>query len=709
MLDKIAFHLTRKPKLVLAIAMALLVPCIMGSVATRINYDILTYLPQQLESSQGEKLLEEPFHDAATTMLIVEDMPAAYSNDLLENIKQIPGVSNAVWVSNLVGIQIPTDFLPDSLRQTFYSGDSTMMIIQYDKPGASEETMAAIDQVRSVCNEKCFLAGFSVVIKDTKDLVDKELPVYVGLAVVLSLAAMSLTLESTVLPLVLLANIGLAIMYNMGTNIFLGQISYITKAIAAVLQLGVTMDYSIFLYRRFEEEREHYEDKRDAMASAIKAAFTSLSGSSLTTIAGFLALCFMQLTLGRDIGIVMAKGVILGVASVILVLPAMVLVFDKQIEKHMHKTLLPSFDRLNGGIIRRRKAFVLLFLLLFAPFVYAQKHAGVYYKLDEALPQNMASIVANNKLKNDYNMATTHFIVLSDQVPSADMSKMETSIRAVDGVTSVLSYHTLTGSGIPDFFVPDDLRDMLKQGGYQLMMVNSDAPTASDAVANQLDQIGAIVKTYDPKAMITGEAALTKDLISTSAVDFKRTNLISLGAILLIVAMVFQSLTVPLVLVSTIELAIFINQGIPYFTGATIPFVAPTIIGCVQLGATVDYAILITTRFREELQKGKDRQEAIRIAATAADPSIITSSLVLFCATLGVGLVSRIEIISSICIMLARGALISAAVSIFILPSILCVFEPLFNKTSLHWRVPKGSGTAKSFAAKLIPAEAKEK
>ena len=686
LLDKIAYYLTRKPKLVLAIALGLVIPAVIGTVATRINYDILTYLPQNLESSQGEKLLEEPFHDAATTMLIVEDMPAAYTNNLLNSIKKVPGVSNAVWISNLVGIQIPTDFLPDNLRQTFYSGDSTMMVIQYDEPGASEETMEAIDQIRGICNEKCFLAGFSVVIKDTKDLVDHELPIYVALAVILSLAAMSLTLESTVLPLVLLANIGLAIIYNMGTNIFMGEISYITKAIAAVLQLGVTMDYSIFLYRRFEEERCHYDDKRDAMAKAIKAAFVSLSGSSLTTIAGFLALCFMQLTLGRDIGIVMAKGVILGVGSVILILPAMVLVFDKQIEKHMHKSLLPDFSRLNASIIRHRKIYALLFLLLIAPAIYSQSHAGVYYKLDEALPQTMGSIVANNKLKDDYNMATSHFIVLSDDITASDMNRMETAIKNVDGVTSLLSYHSLTGSGIPDFFIPEDIRDMLKQGGYQLMMVNSDDPTASDAVAQQIDQINKIVKTYDPNAMITGEAALTKDLISTSAVDFKVTNYISVAAIFLIIAAVFQSVSIPLVLVSAIELAIFINQGVSYFTGATVPFVAPTIIGCIQLGATVDYAILITTRFREELRKGKERKEAIRISATASDPAIITSALVLFCATLGVSIVSKIEIISSICVMLARGALISAVVSIFILPPILCLCEPVFERTSRNWR-----------------------
>lgn len=697
MINKIAHGLTRRPKLVVAIAVALLIPALLGAAGTRINYDLLTYLPQNLPSSQGEQLLEEPFHDAATSMLIVEDMPAAYTNSLLETIQKIPGVSNAVWVSNLVGIQIPTEMIPDNLREMFYSGDSTMMIIQYDKPAASEETMEAIGQVRAACNEKCFLAGFSVVIKDTRDLVDKELPVYVGLAVALSLAAMLLTLESTVLPVVFLLCIGLAILYNFGTNIFLGQISYITKAIAAVLQLGVTMDYSIFLYRRYLEERSKHEDKRDAMAQAIVAAFTSLSGSSLTTIAGFLALCFMQLSLGRDIGIVMAKGVVLGVACVILVLPAMLLLFDKQIEKHVHKTLLPSFERVNRGIIHNRKKFVALFLLLFIPFVYAQNHTSVYYKLDTSLPQDMPSIVANQKMKNDYDMATTHFIVLRDDLPSSSMNELEKQIRNLDGITSVVSYHSVLGTGIPDFFIPDAVKNMLKQGGYQVVMVNSSYNTATNQVSKQLDQMGDLVKNYDSNAYITGEAALTNDLIHISAVDFKVTNYISVAAIFLIIAIVFQSFTVPVVLVSAIELAIFINQGIPYFTGTVIPFVSPTIIGCIQLGATVDYAILMTTRFREEIREGKDRKEAIRIAATVSDPSILTSSLVLFCATMGVSMISDIEIIGSICTMLARGALISAIVSIFIMPSLLCVCEPLFAKTSRNWRTlpaPRGKKDA---------------
>ncbi len=686
MLEKIAHWLTRRPKLVVLIAVLMLIPSAIGFVATRINYDILTYLPQDLESSKGEQLLEEPFHMAATSMLIVEGMPASYTNDLIAKIKDVPGVSNAVWLSNLVGIQIPTDMLPASFRDIFFSGEGTMMIIQYDHPGASAETMNAISRIRSICNEKCFLAGFSVVIKDTKDLVDKELPVFVALAVVLALGAMLLTLESSVLPLILLVNIGLAIAYNFGTNVFLGEISYITKAIAAVLQLGVTMDYSIFLYHRYEDERSNYGDRRDAMAQAIVAAFRSLSGSSVTTIAGFLALCFMRLTLGRDIGIVMAKGVMLGVATVILVLPALILLFDKQIDKHRHKQLLPSMTFINRFVLRHRVFFIVLTVLLFLPSVYAQNHAGVYYKLDESLPRELPSIIGNEKLKDEIDMATSHFVVLRDDIPSTDMAEMEDQLEALPGITGVVSYHAMLGTGIPDFFIPDAVKDMLKQDGYQMVMVNSSYDTASDAVAEQLNRMKTIVKSFDPNAMITGEAAMTEDLISTTSVDFAVTNYISIAAIFLIIAIVFQSISVPFALVATIELAIFLNQGVPYFTGTAVPFVAPTVISCVQLGATVDYAILMTSRFQEELRKGKDRVEAALIAADTSDTSIITSALVMFCATLGVSFVSSIDLIGSICIMLARGALISAAVCIFLMPAILCVCEPVFNRTSRHWR-----------------------
>ncbi|MCI5625163.1 MAG: MMPL family transporter [Clostridiales bacterium] len=689
MLEKIAHRLTRKPKLVALIAVLMLIPSLIGYVSTRVNYDILTYLPQDLESAQGMNLLEEPFHMAATSMLIVEDMPAGYTNELINEIKNVPGVSNAVWLSNMVGVQIPTSMIPENFRDIFFSGDATMMIIQYEKAGASEETMDAIQQVRALCNEKCFLAGFSVVIKDTRDLVDKELPIFVTLAVLLAMVAMALTMESTVLPLVLIANIGIAVVYNFGTNIFLGEISYITKAIAAVLQLGVTMDYSVFLYRRYEEELANYDDRRDAMAQAILAAFRSLSGSSLTTVAGFLALCFMRLTLGRDIGVVMVKGVLLGVATVILVLPAIILLADKQIDKHQHKTILPDFTGLNRFVLKHRVVFVVLALLVALPAYYAQNHATMYYKLDESLPRDLPSIVGNTKLKDEFDMATSHFILLRDDVSASDMNDMEQRLEDVPGITSILSYHSLLGTGIPDFFIPDEVKDMLKQDGLQMMMVNSSCETASDEAAEQLAAMTEIVKAYDPDAMITGEAAMTNDLIETTAVDFQVTNYISIIAIFVLVMLVFKSLSIPVVLVATIELAIFLNQGVPYFTGTEVPFVAPTVISCIQLGATVDYAILMTSRFQEELQAGKNRHEAALIAATSSDASIITSALVLFCATLGVSFVTSIDLIGAICVMLARGAVISAVVSIFVLPALLCVCEPVFNKTTLYWRKAK--------------------
>ena len=697
MLDKIAHWLTRKPKLVALVAILLLIPSALGYVATRVNYDILSYLPQDLPSAQGEKLLEDPFHMAATSMLMVDGMPAGYSNQLINKIKKVPGVSNAIWLSNMVGIQIPVELIPASFRDIFFSGSATMMIIQYEYPGASDETMEAIDQIRALCNEKCFLAGFSVVVRDTCAIMDQELPVFVALAVVLALAVMLLTLESFALPLVFLAGIGMAIVYNFGTNIFLGEIPYITKAIAAVLQLGVTMDYSIFLYHRYMEERKHYDDIRDAMAQAIVAAFRSLSGSSATTIAGFLALCFMQMTLGKNIGLVMAKGVVLGIATVIFVLPSLVLIFDKYIVRFAHRPFLPSMHRINAFVIRHRRAFAVLMLLLVAPAWYSQNHTTMYYKLDESLPRELPSIVSNEKLKKDFDMAVSHFILLRDDLTPAQMSDIETRMEEVPGVTSVLSYHKILGTGIPDFFIPEDVRDILKQGGYQMMMVNSNREPATDSVAQQLDQMQAILNDHDPNAMITGEGAMYRDLIETMNVDIMVTNIISIAAIFLIIAIVFKSISIPAVLVATIELAIVINQGMSYFTGAEVCFIAPCIISCIQLGATVDYAILMTSRFQDELRAGRDRLEAIQIAADSSDTSIITSALVLFAATLGVSFVSSIDLIGAICTMLARGAFISALVSIFLMPAVLCVCEPLFQKTSLHWRTnpPEKKGRKK--------------
>ena len=685
MIERFAHILTRKPALVVLIALALLVPSVIAYIATPVNYDILTYLPADLDSTHGMDLLEEPFHMAATSMLIVENMPSGYTNELTEEIQKVPGVSNAVWLSNVVGVQIPTEFIPQQYRDMFYSGDGTMMIIQYEHPGASDETMNAIQQIRRLCNEKCFLAGFSVVVEDTRELVDQEMPLFVGLAVLLALIAMSLTMESWILPFVLLVNIGIAVIYNFGTNFLMGQISYITKAIAAVLQLGVTMDYSVFLYHAYEQEKPRFEDHKDAMAAAVVTAFRSLTGSSLTTIAGFLALCFMRFTLGKDIGIVMAKGVVLGVATVILVLPSLLLLADKWVAKWHHKPLIPDLEGLNERTIRRRWVFVLIAAILFVPAVYAKNNAAVYYKLDESLPQDLPSIVANHRLKDEFGMSVSHFAIVSDDLTAAQLSEMEGRIEAVEGVTDLISYHKLLGSGIPEFFVPEELRSMVKAGGHQLMMINSEYDTASDEVSQQVAQLRTILKDYDPDAMLTGEAVLTDDLIVTTAVDFRTTNYISMAAIFLIIAIVFKSVTVPLVLVAVIELAIFINLGIPYFTGSEVAFITPTVISCVQLGATVDYAILMTSRFQDELRAGKDRFEAIRIAAKASDPAIITSSLVMLCATLGVSFVSSIDLIGSICTMLARGSVISAVMSIVFLPAILCAAEPLFRRTSYKW------------------------
>lgn len=710
MLEKIAHHLTRKPKRVILIAVLMLIPSVLGAALTRINYDILSYIPQDMDSAKGEALLEDPFQMAATTMLIVEGMPPEYTHQLQQQVEQVPGVSSAIWLSSLAGIQFPQEMMPESIRDVFFSGDSTMMIVQYDKPGASGETMQAIDRVRALCNQKCFLAGFSVFIRDTKSLISKEMPLYVVMAAVLSTIAMCVTMESWLLPVALMLSIGLAILYNFGSNLFMGEISFITQAIAAVLQLGVTMDYSIFLYDRYMEEIAHFDDRRDAMAVSIVSAFKSLSGSSMTTIAGFLALCFMRLTLGRDIGLVMAKGVVLGIVTVILVLPSILLVMDRSIQKYRHPCVRLNTTGLNAFIARHSKGFVVLFLLLFVPALYSNSHTMMYYKLDESVPQDMPSILSNNKLKDDFGMASTHFIVLRDDLDRGSMVELEEAIEALPGITSMVAYDKLLPSGIPDFFIPQDIKKLCKQEGYQMLMVNSSYVTASDAVAQQLNDLDALLKSYDPNAYITGEAAMTKDLIEVADVDFKTTNYLSILAILVLVSIAFKSLSIPVLLVATIELAICINQGIPYFTGTEVAFITPTVIGCIQLGATVDYAILMTSRFQEELQKGRDRHQAIQNAANAADVSILTSALVFFCSTLGVSLISTMDLIRSICLMLSRGAIISALVCMFILPSVLVVFEPVIAKTTLHWRAPKPPKAPKTPAlpqpAEPQPAEA---
>ena len=703
MLEKIAKLLTRKFAVVLAAAVLLLAPSVVGELNTQVNYDILSYLPQELDSAKGQEILEDPFQMAAVNMLVVENMPERYVSDLRQQIEQVPGVSKALWIDQMLDISVPPEILPQNVRDIFFAGDSTLLIIQYEKPGASQQTMDAIDQIRALCNKQCHLAGVSVFLKDTKDLVMGEMPIYLVVAVVLSMLALFVTNEAVVLPVVFISGIGFAIVYNMGTNVILGQVSYITKAIAAILQLGVTTDYAIFLLHRYQEEKPLHADRRDAMASAIVSAFVSLSGSSLTTIAGFLALCFMQLGLGKDIGLVMAKGVLLGVLTVVTVLPSIILWFDKPIEKYRHRTLLPSFEPLNRRIIRHSKAWVLVFLLLIGPAYYAQSRTQVYYNIDQSLPADLPSTVATDKLKTQFNMATTHFILVDDNLPAYQLQEMTRRIKAVDGIEAVIAYNEFLGPAVPEDFLPQEILEMCKQGGWQLMMVNSSYKAATPEEAQQSNERTSIIKSYDPGALLTGEGAMTKDLTETCDVDIQVTNVISIAAILVIVGLCFHSVSVPVILVAAIELSIFLNCGLSAVTGQVIPFISPIVINCIQLGATVDYAILMTTRFREELQNGRSKEDAILIAANTSDPAILTSALVLFCATIGVSLISRMEIIRSLCQMLARGAVISALVSIFLLPSLLVVCEGLIAKTSRWWRTPKPA-KSRSLPAP-VPAE----
>ncbi len=689
MLEKIAKLLTRKFSVVILLAVLLLIPSVIGELSTDVNYDILSYLPEDLDSSKGQQILEDPFHMAAVNMLVVENMPEKYVSDLREQIEQVPGVSKALWIDKALDISVPPEILPDEIRNIFFSDTSTMIMVQYDKPGASTETMAAIDRIRSLSNKQCFLSGVSVFLKDTKDLVLSEMPIYMVAAVILSMIALLVTSESYFLPVVFILGIGCAILYNMGTNILLGEVSYITKAIAAILQLGVTTDYAIFLLNRYKEEKPKYADRRDAMASAIVSAFVSLSGSSLTTIAGFLALCFMQLGLGKDIGLVMAKGVLLGVITVVTILPSIIMMFEKVISKTEHRSLMPNFNGLNKRIIKHSKIFVVLFLLLLLPSYYLQSQTPVYYNIDQSLPADLPSTIATDKLKKQFNMATTHFIIVDDNLPSYKLKAMTDEIESVDGIEALISYDKFVGPMIPDNFIPQEIKDMCKKDGKQIIMVNSCYKAATNEESNQINEITRIIKSYDENALLTGEGAMTKDLTETCDIDIQVTNAISIIAILLIVGFCFKSISIPIILVAAIELSIFINCGISTLTGEVIPFISPIVINCIQLGATVDYAILMTTRFREELQNGNDKHQAILIAANTSDEAIITSALVLFCATFGVGMISKMEIIKSICMMLARGAIVSAIVSIFLLPSLLVNCESLIAKTSLCWRTAK--------------------
>ena len=683
-MKRIAKFIAYHPKTITIIAVLLLIPATIGYINTFVNYDILSYLPGDLDSVKGENELDETFNSASMSFLVIEDMPSKDVAALKEKIAKVDNVSSVIWVNDIADISIPQEIIPQAVKDIFYSKDGkcTMMLIKYKYKAVTDETMKAIEDVRGLLNNQCFLSGMGVIMKDTRDLADSQAPIFIAIAIAIALVVMTFCMESWIEPWVLLAALCMAVVYNMGTNLIFGQISYITQCIAAILQLGVTMDYSVFLIDRFEEEKPKYADKRDAMASAIQGAFLSLSGSSLTTIFGFLALCFMNLSLGKDIGLVMAKGVVFGVLTVTIVLPALVLQCDKIIHKYRHRSFIPKFDKLNNFVINHKKVWVAIFVVLFIPSYIMQSNVNVYYSMDRMLPDDIGCIAALNKMKEEFNMATSHFIIVDDSLDASDLVKMENEIKGTAGVTNMVAYNSFVGSGIPDSMIPDDLKSIAKSGGRQMILVNTSYVAATDECNEQLTKINNIVKKYDKNGYVTGEGAMYKDLIDITDHDFKLTSVLSILSIFILIAIIFKSISIPTILVMSIELAIFVNKAISFATGTTLSFIAPTIIGCVQLGATVDYAILLTTRFREEMRNGHNKLDAIKIAANASDRSIFQSALVFFGATFGVFLTCDIKIVKEVCLLLARGSLISAGVIVFMLTPLLLVLEGLIEKTT---------------------------
>ena len=675
----------RVPILILSII--LLIPAVWGYVNTRINYDVLTYLPEDIETMQGQEIMTNDFGIGAFSMLMVDGMEDKEIVKLKEKVEKVDGVENVLWYDSLADISVPQSVLPSKLYDEYNTEDGTMMAVFFKDGTSSDETMKAITEIRKITGEQCFLSGMSAIVEDTKELAEKETPLYVLIAVALSALVLAITMESIFVPVLFLLSIGIAIVYNLGTNVFFGEISYITKALAAVLQLGVTMDYSIFLMHSYQEQQVRYNgDKERAMAHAISQTFSSVIGSSVTTVAGFIALCFMSFTLGKDIGIVMAKGVIFGVLVCVTVLPSMILCCDKLIEKTKHKPLLPDIGRISDKVTKRYVIYVVAFVILLFPAIYGNNHTGVYYNLDESLPKDLPSVIANTKLKEDYNMNTTHMILVDSSVAGSDVKKMSQEIEKVDGVKWVLGLDNLVGSGVPADMLPESVTGMLKNDKYQLLMVNSTYKVATDKVNKQIEQIDNIMDKYDKGAMLVGEGPLTKDLINITDTDFKRVSAVSIGIVFVIILLLFKSVTIPVILVGVIEFAIFVNMGIPFYTGTKLPFVASIVIGTIQLGATVDYAILMTTRYQRERSRGAGKFDAITTAHKFSAQSIIVSALSFFAATIGVGLYSNIDMISSLCILMARGALISMVVVVLILPSLFMVFDKIIVKTSKGFR-----------------------
>lgn len=688
-IEKLSEWITRHPKFIMTVALILLIPAIIGYLLTGVNYDILSYLPDDINSVQGEQILDESFHNASSAMLVIENFDDKDVVALKEKIMKIDGVTNVTWTDSVIDTTVPNSSLPSFLRKIFYStdGKSTLMLINFESASASGKTGTAIKEIRSLMNKQCFLSGMSAVLTDTKDLADSQAPIYIAFAIFLALVVMSFTMDSWVLPFVLLASLGIAVVYNMGTNLIFGEISFITKSIAAILQLGVTMDYSVFLIDRFDEEQRYTDNRSLAMGRAVAKTFTALMGSSLTTVFGFLAMCFMTLTLGFDIGIVMAKGVVFGIITVVTVLPSMVLLLYKPIYRFRHKRFVPKFNGLASFTTKHRRVFAIILLVLLVPAYLAQSNVSKYYDVVSGMPQDLDSIVALNKMKEEFNMANTHFVVIDDDVPDGKVNSMIQDIKEIDGIETVVALGEYVGAGIPKSIIPESVKSIAEKDGYQMMMINSDYSTGTDELNAQIDEMNNVISKYTDSGYLTGEGVLTKDLISIANNDFVVTSIISTVAIFILVAICFKSISIPCILVLMIELSIWINIGLSYLMGTEISFITPTVINCVQLGATVDYAILMTTRFREEIRSGKDKKTAIHDAAASSCTSIFQSALVFFSATIGVYFICDIKMIKEICELLARGSFISAIMIMLVLPPVLYILEGVINKTTYKWRV----------------------
>lgn len=672
------------------LALILLIPSVIGYIRTRVNYDVLYYLPEEIETMKGQDILVEEFGTGAYSMFICEGMDNKDVAALKQQIENVEHVSKVVWYDSFVDLSFPVEMIPDEIRDVFQTEDSTMMFIIFETTTSADETMDAIEEIRSLAGKQCFLSGMSAIVTDTKNLAESEVTIYVVIAVILSSIVLALTMESWLIPVLFLLSIGMAILYNMGTNIFMGEISYITKALSAVLQLGVTMDYSIFLWHSYQEQLQKYgEDHKEAMAQAIAATIKSVVGSSITTIAGFIALCFMSFTLGLDLGVVMTKGVIFGVIGCVTILPAMIMIFDKALEKTKHRQFIPDFPKVTEFVTKHHVVLAILFVALFIPFAYFQGHTKVYYNLDQTLPEELESRQANIKLEEEFDMGAAHMILVDSGLEDKEKRAMIAEMEQVDGVKKVLGIESIVGPALPQSMIPDDVKEILETENYEMMLIMNEYQVASDEVNEELNQLNTILKSHDPQGMLVGEAPCTKDLIEITDHDFAVVSAVSILAVFAIILVVFKSISLPFILVLVIEGAIFINMGIPYITGSTLPFIASIVIGTIQLGATVDYAILMTSRYEKERSSGKSKAESIRIAHGTSRRAVMVSAFSFFAATFGVGMYSQIDMISSLCLLMARGAMISMCAVLLFLPAMFYIFDGLICKTSLGFRQGK--------------------